>query len=535
MYICTPSQMKQAEALADKNGVSYLRLMENAGIACTQQLQSRIAPLDGMTALILCGRGNNGGDGFVIARLLAQKGVCVTVLLVADRKSVTGIARENLDRLNDMTQVTVTDSEDSAGCDYSIIVDAVFGTGFHGELPERVRKIFSRCAASSAFKIAVDIPSGADSVTGSADTGTLECDLTVTLGAVKTGLLMSPADKLCGELVCADIGIDNRFFDNISAPLLADMSTVRSVLPERSCHSHKGKFGKLLIVGGCSTMSGAASLNVKGALRSGAGIVTLASTPRVIDRVGSMVSECTFTELKENSSGGISADSIPMLTQKAKDYTVIAAGSGLSCCDDSKKIITALIKLCGENDIPLILDADGLNCVSGSIDIIKNANCRAVLTPHPKELSRLLGIPLCDVMADRLGCARKLSELTGAITAAKGMPTYITSPDGRSYASFTGNGGLSRGGSGDVLTGIVGGMLASCGGNAADITAAAVYIFGLAADITADKLSQTGMLPSDVTAQLPFAFKKCERTDINEENLLYGCNYSFEHTDSDRL
>ena len=505
--------MKAAEEMTDKSGVSYLELMENAGSAAGAEIIKRF-DVNGKKALVLCGKGNNGGDGYVIARHLADKGAFVTVAITAE-KPREGIAFDEYNRICGIKNIQIQTLRETELRGYNIIVDAVFGTGFHGDLPDDIKKIFREISTVNAFKLAVDIPSGADSVNGKCSDDVPYFDVTVTFGAIKAGMLHMPARKHCGEIVTADIGITDETIEKSGGMKLMDDMTASKSVPERGEMCHKGCFGKLLIIAGSSSMSGAAAMNVTGALRSGAGLVRLASVPEVIDRVGSGIYECTFTELTPNENGGISAENIPELAETISKFTCVSLGSGMGMSEDIIKITESVVKICGEKNIPLIIDADGLNCLAGRIDIIRNANCRAVLTPHPAELGRLLGISSAEVLADRQDMAKKLAELTGAVVCAKGYPTYIVSPDGRTRASFTGNGGLSRGGSGDVLTGIISGLVSSnrCdlpknGDKLFEAASAGVYIFGAAADIAADVLSKTGMLPTDAAMALPDVFAR---------------------------
>ena len=513
MYIVTPKQMKAAEEMTDKSGISYLELMENAGAVAAAEIIKRL-DVSGKKALVLCGKGNNGGDGYVIARHLADKGTFVTVAITSE-KPQTGIAFDEYNRICGNKNIKIQPLSETELQGYDIIVDAVFGTGFHGELPDDIKKAFREILSSDAFKLAVDIPSGADSISGKCSDDVPYFDVTVTFGAIKAGMLHMPARKHCGEIVTADISITDETIEKSGGIELMDDMTAAMSVPERGEMCHKGCFGKLLIISGSNSMSGAAAMNVTGALRSGAGLVRFASVPRVIDRVGSGIYECTFTELKPNADGGISAENIPELSELISKMTCVSLGSGMGMCEDSIKITESVVKVCGEKNIPLIIDADGLNCLAGRIDIIRNANCRAVLTPHPAELGRLLGISSAEVLADRQAMAKKLAELTGAVVCAKGYPTYIVSPDGRTRASYTGNGGLSRGGSGDVLTGIISGLVSSnrCdlpenGDKLFEAASAGVYIFGAAADIAADVLSKTGMLPTDAAMALPDVFAR---------------------------
>lgn len=501
--------MKAAEAYADSHGVSYLTLMENAASALASAIEEQVSPRS--RGLFLCGRGNNGGDGFAAARMLSESGFDVTAALLCGEPQ-SGIAREEYERLKGKAEI-INGKDIDFSAKYSFVCDAVFGTGFHGELPDEVGRIFDHVSDMGAVIFAADIPSGADSSSGYISEHTLCADITVTFGAMKRGMLAEPAKSRCGKVITADIGIGDDAFESIGyVPQLMTAAKAAAVLPERNCYSHKGCFGRLLIIAGCSEMSGAAAMNVTGALRSGAGLVKLASTEKVINRVGSGIYEATFLELDADPNGAISYASMPKIARALENTTVCAVGSGLSNGAEPKRLVYDIIRLCGEKDIPLIIDADGLNCIGTGIDIIRNAECRAVLTPHPGELARLLGTTAAKVTSDRLSAAAELSQRTGAIVAAKGMPTYIVSPDGRAAASYTGNGGLSRGGSGDVLTGVISGICSSNkGAYLFECVCAGVYLFGNAADLAAKKLSMTGMLPSDAAAQLPFAFKNAER------------------------
>ncbi|MBQ5331444.1 MAG: NAD(P)H-hydrate dehydratase [Oscillospiraceae bacterium] len=502
MYICTAQQMRSAEEIASARS-SMLTLMENAGRALAEETARR-TEVYGKKALILCGKGNNGGDGFVCARYLKKLGADVTVVLMinaaptgnADRQ-FTALASENI------RMIGVGELDYSQ--DYDIIVDAVFGTGFRGELPEQISLAFAALSRSSAFKAAADIPSGINADTGEAARGVMIPDITVTFGTVKTGMTLWPGKNLCSEIVIRDIGMTERDFESVGGiPVLCDEKLLRTVIPERRETSHKGNFGKLLIVGGSARYSGAAALAVSAALRSGAGIVSLASTPRVCDRVASSVYECTYADLIPADDGAISSASAERIENFARSSTVIAFGCGLTVSEDLCILTREVVDTAKKLDIPIIIDGDGLNCLARiGTDILKGA--KAVLTPHPAELARLLGLPLTAVLSDRSGCAERLTKASGAIVLAKGTPTYIVSPDGRAYASYTGNPGLSRGGSGDALTGVIAGICAASGSTRlCECAAAGAYLFGKAADNAADDISEANMLPSDVIQRLRF-------------------------------
>ncbi|MBQ5316963.1 MAG: NAD(P)H-hydrate dehydratase [Oscillospiraceae bacterium] len=510
-YICTPAQMRAAET--DASGGSdegLLTLMENAGRAFADEIRER-AP-DAKDVLILCGKGNNGGDGFVAARLLSNE-MNVTVALLVN-SAPTGIAGTEFSLLQNSSVKIISGDETDTEKEYDVIADAVFGTGFHGELPENVSLIFSRLMYSKALKISADVPSGVNAENAIISRCVFPADVTVTFGAVKLGMTLSPARDMCGEIVVREIGVEEALKKVGFVPEMMTERKALSVLPERNEFSHKGNFGRLTVIGGSSSMSGAAALNVKAALRCGAGLVRLASVKTVCDRVASGIYECTFAELITGENGNISSASLDLIEKELMCSDTAAIGSGLGCTADTSLIVREVIRICGKNNIPLVIDADGLNCLaadgtSQNVGFIAKHGCHAVLTPHPKELARLLGEELKDVLSDRLGAAVRLSTASGSVVVSKGYPTFIVSPDGRAAASYTGNAGLSKGGSGDVLTGIISGLLTSNKGDRLfDCACGGVWIFGAAADITAERSSMTSMLPSDVTDDLDKIFHK---------------------------
>lgn len=510
---CTPSQMREIEKASEEAGRDCHRLMENAGSAAAVFIMNIIAEqnLSGMVT-VLCGKGNNGGDGFVAARDLSEAGLDVCCVNIFDTVS-TDLAKRELYELTARRDVPVLSLEKDperahdAVSSSSVIVDAVFGTGFHGELPKNAADIFALANSCRAVRIALDIPSGGNGGTGYAAEGTFCADHTVTFGLEKIGTAMLPLKNYCGKVTTADIGIPRTCIKSVDRLIrLLDSDTVKEMIPVRPYNAHKGMYGKLLDIAGSRTMPGAAALSVRSALRSGAGLVTLASVGDVVRSLSSSIYECTYLPLKTAESGSVSSESIPGLLDAAGKASAVAIGCGLMVTEDTKNVVSSVINGCEK---PLIIDADGLNCIAPCIDIIRNAKGGAVVTPHPGELARLLGISTADVTADRLGAAMRFNSLYETAILAKGSPTFIVGNE-NAYVSFTGNPGLSRGGSGDVLTGIIGG-LAAMGLSPEKAAACGAYIHGRAADLAAERLSVTGMLPSDVTDELPFVFREMDR------------------------
>lgn len=503
--------MRTIEGNSEKNGISRRILMENAGGAITMFLYKVSQEGDLSSGVVfICGDGNNGGDGFVAAKSLAENGIPVTVVLACGDPSTELAATEycELSGVNGADVLNLNDNIEKVFERFSnaaVIVDAVFGTGFHGYLPPQIKACFSYAERCSALKIAVDVPSGGDCLRGSVAEGALKAAYTITFGYTKVGMLSRPLSDYCGEIIVEDIGITDKCCENIEyIPTLFDEKAARSVIKKREKNSYKGDFGKLLNVAGCAKMSGAAALSTLAALRSGVGLATLAAPETVITRVAGTIPEATYLPLPENAKDGKAA--AESIINECADKTAVAIGCGLSVTSGTTLITERVIK---EAACPIILDADGINCVADIIDIIRDTKNKLIITPHAGELAKIAGASVEDTVADRLTFAVNVSREYGAVVVAKGAPTFVVG-EGRVYVIPAGNPGLSRGGSGDVLTGIIAALCAQ-GIEPLQAAAAGVFIHGLAADFAADELSQTGMLPSDVIRKLPFVYKKWNR------------------------
>lgn len=511
MLFPTPRQMKTIEENSDRGGISYRALMENAGSALARFIVKTIRKHRLYREVVfLCGSGNNGGDGFVAARLLASDGLYVTVILLGGEPKTEPAAAEYRELLASEGVEIISGSDEKVMekiLTASVIVDAVFGTGFHGDLPMHIKKCFDFADKCRGVKIAVDVPSGGDCLRGTISKGALKCLYTMTFGYKKIGMLMYPLAEYCGEIIIADIGFTDectRGADHI--PRLFDETDVLTAIPKRKRDSHKGDLGKLLNISGCAAMSGAAALSTKAALRCGAGLVTLASVENVIDRISGSIPEATYLPLTADENGSAAGLNAEQIMDSIKNKTAVSIGSGLSVTAGTKLIVKKVIK---EAACPIILDADGINCILDNIDIIRDAKNKLIITPHIGELARITKSSAAEAAAERLSLAANIAWEYGVIVVAKGVPTIIAG-EGKVYVIPAGNPGLSRGGSGDVLTGIIASLCAQ-GIEPIEAAAAGVYIHGAAADIAADKLSEAGMLPSDVIESLPFVFKKLNR------------------------
>lgn len=488
-------QMTAAELNSEKNGISRVQLMRNAAESILAYLKANFPPISQKIITIICGTGNNGGDGAVLAKLLLNSGAKVSVI-APDGLPKTETAKACLDKINTTISPLPPESFDQVLTDADIIIDCVFGTGFHGILPENVTKLFKTAEKSKAVKISVDIPSGINGGTGIIAEGSFKPDTTLVLAAMKTGLLNLPCNDYCGNIEILDIGITEDCYKEYDA-LFTD-SDIKKLFPKRPKNSNKGTFGKLLNVSGCEKYIGAAVLSSKAALRSGAGLVYLASVPKVINIAASVIPECVFLETEKDEKGYISGSALEKIAPKQEDLSAVTFGCGMGNTSDTRKTAEFLLK---NGNSPLIIDADGINAVSSNINILKDKSRPVIMTPHPGEFARLRGITVPEVQADRLASARDFASEYGVVLLLKGANTVIAAPDGRVFVNASGNSALAKAGCGDVLTGIIG-ALAAQGVEPFEAAVLGAYLHGAAADHLAECVSPASVLASEVADAL---------------------------------
>lgn len=507
MKIITCTQMKAAEQYAVDHGTPALRLMENAGCAAAEWLASHTR-VESACALVLCGAGNNGGDGFVVARRLAESGASVTVSLLCGQPR-TPDAKEMANRLRAFPEIkwmdaAGVDEEYLQACDF--VVDAVFGTGFHGDIEPGIARLFEVIKRSGVPVFAMDMPSGANADTGFAAAQALRARATVTFGAVKNGQLVSPARECCGTLDAVEIGIPPEALP-AGAPELPDMAFLRHVLPVRAAESNKGTFGRLLCVVGSRRYPGAAYMSGMAAARCGAGLVTIGTPASARPMLAARLSEVMTLSLPETAEGSLSLSALEPILSFAQNCSAVLIGCGLTQDGETQALVRALL---ARLRCPVVLDADGINACVGHIDVLRLSSAGLVLTPHPGEMARLTGQSIADVQTRRAWVAAVFARENGVTLVLKGAGTLIAAPDGRMWHNNTGNPGLARGGSGDILAGMTTGFTAQ-GIEPAQAAAAAVYLHGLAADRVAARRSQYGMLPTDLLEEIPQIFCELSR------------------------
>ena len=507
--ILTPEQMREAEQASVKLGVSLAQLMENAGEKLGREVLCAAQEKMSRRIIILAGSGNNGGDGFVCANFLAESGVMPTVILVCGQPK-TELAKAVFDRLHKSIQVIDSASEEYEAriLDAEIIVDCVFGTGFHGGFRGNASSVFDIVNASKAYKIACDIPSGANSLNGLVSEGTPVCNKTVTFHCTKTGMLLSPAKDYCGEVTVSDIGIPDgweKYIDySVEKP---EEERIKELLPKRTRNSHKGTYGKLMLVCGCENYMGAAAISGNSALRSGVGITNLCTPKTVARALVSAMPECVFTGLECDEKGFITEGNIDLLIGQSKAASAIVIGCGLGVTEGTKKVVYQLIK---NAKCPVIVDADGINCLSEHIDVLEEKQSEIILTPHPAELARLCSVSVSDIVADRLGYAMSLAKKYGVTVHAKGTQTITVSSDLSCYITDFGNSALAKGGSGDMLAGLIGSFTAQ-GVKPESACILASCLMGRSAEYLSESLSERGILARDIMGALPDILKEWEQ------------------------
>ena len=499
MKVLTAAEMREVDRLTMEAGIPGIVLMENAGHRVVEFLEKRFAPLSEQRIVVLCGKGNNGGDGLVVARQLCLWGrfpTCPMVILFANPEELKGDAAANY-RMLLACGCPVHREIPAEARNATLVVDALLGTGITGpatgRMLEAIREI--NTGFPLAKVVAVDIPSGMPSNAGIAAGEIARADATVTITAPKVAQVIPPGCDQVGELVVGAIGSRAELYDHVKLEVV-EPAMFADLLAPRPRSGHKGTFGHVLVIAGSRGKTGAAAMAGLAALRAGAGLVTVASAESAIPEIAGHAPELMTEPLRETESGAIALNA--NLGAVLEGKTVIAMGPGLG----RHPQIPALVSSIAENSaMPMVLDADALGPVSGG--------GTRVLTPHPGEMARLTGKSTAEVQADRLGVARDYATAHGVTLVLKGQRTVLAFPDGRVWINPTGTPALGTGGSGDILTGMIAGLLAQFPDRPDKAVAAAVYLHGLAAEIGVRSLGEKCLIATDVLRFLPQAMEEC--------------------------
>jgi NAD(P)H-hydrate epimerase len=511
MKITTAEEMRAIDrATSEKFGVPSLTLMENAGGAIAEFILQHYPNFNRVT--VVCGKGNNGGDGFVIARKLHRAGRVVEVLLLASGSELKGDALIMFERLplrpteaRNSAQLAAASSNCLANCD--LLVDAILGTGFQPPVRGLYAEAIATMNRSGKPIVAVDIPSGADSdaMTPQSGEGLARADAIVTFTAPRPAHVFGNLTR--GFVLVAPIGSPP---EAIVSSLNLEVTTPRdfaTFLAPRPRDANKGIFGHALIVGGSFGKSGAAAMAGMAALRMGAGLSTIATPERVLTAVASFAPEIMTEPLPETSTGSIALAAVESghFADLIKPMTVVAIGPGLGRNPETVRFVHEAVK---QTNVPLVIDADGLNAFEGKTNLLDGKKRPIVLTPHPGEMSRLAGMSIKAVQADRLNVARSFARDHHLVLVLKGDRTLIALPDGAAWVNPTGNPGMATGGTGDILTGMTAGAIAQMPNDTARAAIAAVYMHGLAGDVACEKMGEHSLVATDLLDGLPEAFRR---------------------------
>ncbi len=513
MKVVTAHTMQEIDRRSINDyGVPGLMLMENAGKACAEHIMAAFGVGKSLKkAVVMAGKGNNGGDGYVIARYLLEKGWEVKVIVTAAREVIAGDALVNLLLLpeeiisfcSEEGLIAERHHEDIKAA--SVIVDALLGIGLSSDIQGVYLEALEQINAASANVVAVDIPTGVHGTTGRLLGQAVKADLTVTFGSAKLGHVLYPGAECVGRLVVADIGIPGEIMLAAAGYEYLDKKATSVLIRKRDRQSHKGNFGNCLVVAGSPGMTGAAAITANSAVRSGAGIVTLAVPETINSILEIKTTEAITVPLPDAGSGHLLAQAIPVIEKLLEGKSVLALGPGIG---RRQSTVTTVQNLVETVEIPMVIDADALNALAEDTAVLHRKKSKSIiLTPHPGEMSRLLGSSVPDVEAIRISVAQEFAARFGAYVVLKGARTIIASPDGRAAINSSGNPGMASGGMGDVLTGIIAALLGQ-GYSPWDASCLGVFVHGLAGDMVAVEQGEIGMTASDLKEMLPFAFNR---------------------------
>lgn len=517
MKILTVAQMRRAEQECVKSGIPTSVLMENAGKAVAEEVRRILGTIEQKRILLLIGPGNNGGDGLVTARYLHDWGARISLYLFGQREPDDinlGLIRER-----SITCIDAAESKNLVWLDnYMVaaaaVIDAIFGTGKSRPLSNIFTQAVDKVKQAKEHLpglriIALDLPSGLNADTGAVTPSCLYADNTITLGFPKPGLYQFPGAERAGKISVADIGIPSSLVDSVSDELLTD-EWARGILPKRPLSANKGTFGRVLVVAGSINYIGAAYLACSSAMRVGAGRVTLAIASSLQPILASKLTEVTYLPLPETSPGNVSTEAANLIHQELKQYDVLLIGCGLGQTPPAIRFIKSILLGRKKVLLPLVLDADALNTLAKVRNWWQKLPDDAILTPHPGEMARLIGASVEEVLSDRINLTRKIAHEWHKTVILKGAYTVVATSEGKCYISPFANPGLASAGTGDVLSGIIAGLIAQ-GLSVSEAAAGGVYLHGKAGDQVRDRLGDTGMVATDLLPELPLAIKRLKQ------------------------
>ena len=509
--VVTAAEMREIDRRTiEEVGVPSLLLMENAGLGVVNVADDMLVRMAGERVLVFCGKGNNGGDGMVVARHLFNRGYGIRIYLVGDAGDLKGDALANREILEGfgLDLHPIREKKDLRRIvDGDLIIDALLGTGITGELRGIVADVIGWMNRSLLPIVSVDLPSGLNSDDGSYKGTCVKAEATATMAALKRGLVLPPGRDLAGEVSIVDIGSPDFMTDalNLQTHLL-EASDIASRLPARPEGAHKGDFGKVVVLAGSPGMTGAAVLASLASLRVGAGLTILGVPRSLNDILETKVTEVMTKPLHETEDGTLSRDAEVGIDELVAWADVLAVGPGIGSHEETTELVRRMIRKIRK---PVVIDADGLNAFSGRPELLEKGRGRQILTPHYGELSRIVGRSIEDIEQNRIEVARTYSKRFESVLVLKGSPTIVAGPDGNVFVNPTGNSGMATAGSGDVLTGMIVGLLAQ-GCSSVDAALCGVFLHGLAGDLIAEASGSRALIAGDLIDGIIGAFAVLE-------------------------
>lgn len=505
MKLALNDEMREIDRVTiEKFGIPGVVLMENAGNAVVDEIKKLDKKVE--SVLILCGTGNNGGDGFVIARHLHNANINIRLFIVGQPKDISGDAELNLQVLRKL-DIQIDNVNDQGGLMkleklipmQDVVVDAIFGTGLVDEVQGIQAGVIDVVNRLSEFTVSVDVPSGISGDTGKVMGCAVRAHKTVTFALPKIGNIMYPGADYNGELIIRQIGLPKKSMNEVGMKHhIITRDRILKLLPERPQNSHKGTYGKANVIAGSSGMTGAAILTCKAALRSGLGLLKLYIPESLNLLITTSVPEVVTIPLNEMRRGVININQIARIIDDASDVDVVAIGPGCGTASEMSELVRQMIEAA---ECPMVIDADGLNVLAKNVSWLNNKKSEIVLTPHPGEMARLTGLSLDEITENPIDVATEFAMKHDVILVLKGSRTIIATPEGQVFVNLTGNSGMATAGSGDVLTGIITGFIAQ-GMNPKDAAILSVYIHGRAGDIMAGRKGEFGLLAGDIVSGL---------------------------------
>lgn len=498
------AQMRKAdEYTINTIGIPGIVLMEKAAEKIAFHISEELEKISGNNVLFICGKGNNGGDGFAAARILMGKGIYSEILLLSDKSQISGDAKTNLDVAENLgIKILGLNNCDTAEKirEFDLIADGIFGTGFSGEVKEPYKTVIDAINENAKYVLSIDIPSGVSGDTGEIAVTAVKADATVTLACPKPGLFLFPGRLNTGKLFTADIGIPDFVIHSLGARFNAlTLSEANKILPKRKVRSHKGTYGKLFVIAGSETMTGAAYFTTKTAYETGAGLVYSCIPKDILPVIQTLIPEAVE----------IIADNSESFLSRMEEADCAVIGPGLGKGNYQKELILASLKKL--KDKPVLIDADGLNNLADNLSVLKDRTIPAIITPHPAEMMRLTGISTGEILKNTVKTASNFAKEYNTIVVLKDSATITASPAGEIFINATGNSALAKGGSGDVLSGIIGGLM-SQGLKPFEAAYLGVFIHGLTGDIARDEKGARSVSASYLCSSIYKALMKIENS-----------------------